>query len=74
VKCELCERTAVGGLCEYHEEAKRRVEANFSRWKNAYGSLGWSEYLDKIKRNPETGQWAKEAASFLGKRNDKKVH
>jgi hypothetical protein len=44
----------------------------FPYWRKAYGTLGWGDYLDRIKRNPRTGQWAKEVAGFLGGFSDKK--
>jgi len=72
VKCQLCEREAADGLCQYHSEARKKVEENYAYWREAYGTLAWAEYLDMIKRNPETGQWAKEAARHLGDESDKK--
>ena len=72
MKCALCEREAAADLCRYHAQAKASIEAAFSHWKRAYGTLEWTDYLDRIKRNPRTGQWAKEAAGFLGDFSDKK--
>ena len=72
MKCESCERQADGGLCRYHQEAKENLMAAFADWQRAYGSLDWAVYLDRIKRNPRTGQWAKEVADILGDRVDKK--
>jgi hypothetical protein len=65
MKCPLCGREAVSGLCAYHESAKERVEAAYPIWVKAYGGIGWRDYLDNVKRNPQTGQWAKEIAGFL---------
>ena len=72
MKCALCERSADGELCRYHLEAKKNVLSAYADWQRAYGSLDWAAYLDRIKRNPRTGQWAKEAAGILGDRVDKK--
>ena len=72
MKCALCEREAAEELCRYHAQARESVESAFSYWKKAYGTLEWADYLDRIKRNPRTGQWAKEAAGFLGGSSDKK--
>jgi hypothetical protein len=72
VKCALCSREAAADLCAHHLRARDAVVAAYGYWKEAYGSLGWAEYLDRIKRNPRTGQWAKEAAGFLGDYGDKK--
>ena len=72
MKCALCERQAVDELCRYHAQARDDVRSTFSYWKEAYGGLEWDDYLDRIKRNPRTGQWAKEAAGFLGGSSDKR--
>jgi len=52
-------------LCRYHAEAKENVRAAYSLWVKAYGRIEWRDYLDNVKRNPQTGQWAKEIAEFL---------
>ena len=65
MKCSLCERDAVSGLCPYHEAAKARVKATYPLWVKAYGGMDWKDYLDNVKRNVQTGQWAKEIAELL---------
>jgi hypothetical protein len=71
VKCPLCGREASAGFCSYHLAAKERVEAAYPQWARAYGGMEWTEYLDNVKRNVQTGQWAKEIAEFLqGGRDD----
>ncbi len=71
VKCKLCSREAVSDLCRYREGAKRRVDAGYRTWVKAYGEIEWEDYLDKVKRNEQTGQWAKEIAEMLeGLHND----
>jgi hypothetical protein len=65
MKCRLCGREAVAELCAYHEAARERVKAAYPRWVRAYGRIEWKEYLDNVKRNVQTGQWAKEIAEFL---------
>lgn len=65
MKCRLCGREAVSDLCEYHEKAKRKVEAGYRSWVEAYGAMKWKDYLDKVKHNEQTGQWAKEIAEML---------
>jgi len=69
MKCRLCEREAVSGLCSYHEKAKEQVKNAYPRWVKAYGGMEWKDYLDSVKRNVQTGQWAKEIAEFLGSDN-----
>jgi hypothetical protein len=65
MKCPLCGREGVPDLCAYHREAKNKVEAAYPSWVKAYGGIGWKDYLDNVKRNAQTGQWAKEIAEFL---------
>jgi len=71
MKCKLCNREAILDLCRYHEGAKQRVIAGYRTWVKAYGEMEWKDYLDKVKRNEQTGQWAKEIAEMLeGIQND----
>ena len=65
MRCPLCGREAVGNLCSYHAAAKEKVEAAYPLWVRAYGRVEWKDYLDSVKRNPQTGQWAREIAEFL---------
>lgn len=65
MKCPLCGREAEGAFCPYHLAAKGKVEAAYPLWVKAYGRIEWKEYLDNVKRNVQTGQWAKEIAEFL---------
>lgn len=65
MKCTLCSREAVSDLCKYHERARQKIEAGYRLWTEAYGEVEWKDYLDKVKRNNQTGQWAKEIAEML---------
>ncbi len=65
MKCTICGRKAAAGLCRFHAEAKEKVESAYPLWVKAYGRIEWKEYLDNVKRNPQTGQWAKEIAEVL---------
>jgi hypothetical protein len=65
MKCPLCGRESVSGLCLYHEAAKEKVKAAYPLWVNAYGGMEWKDYLDNVKRNVQTGQWAGEIAELL---------
>lgn len=65
MKCPLCGREAVSDLCLYHAAAKEKVQAAYLLWVKAYGRIEWEDYLDNVKRNPQTGQWAKEIAELL---------
>jgi hypothetical protein len=65
VKCQLCARAAATDLCVYHQEAMERVKERYPLWVRAYGTMEWKDYLDNVKRNVQTGTWAKEIAEFL---------
>jgi len=65
MKCPVCGRDTAHQLCAYHAEAKEGVEAAYPLWVRACGGIEWKDYLDTVKRNPQTGQWAKEIAEFL---------
>jgi hypothetical protein len=67
VKCAVCGRPGAAGLCEHHAEAKRSLETAYPRWKEAYGSIEWLDYLDAVSRNPKTGEWAVGVAKLLSK-------
>ncbi len=45
---------------------------SFDAWKEGYGELTFSEYLQKIITNHETGIWAKEVAEALSKKESEK--
>lgn len=70
--CLLCrrERAESSELCRYHLMAKRKVEAAYRRWSEAYGGMTWQDYLEAISKSKETGQWAREVAEMLSKKTD----
>jgi hypothetical protein len=67
--CRLCKRDPVksSDLCKYHLSAKKNIQAAYRQWKEGYGDIAWNEYLKKVGRNAQTGQWAKEVAELLSK-------
>ena len=65
MKCPLCSRDTEGEFCLYHAAAKEKVEAVYPLWVKAYGRITWKDYLDSVKRNPQTGLLAKEIEEFL---------
>jgi len=65
MKCPLCGREAASDLCVYHLEAREKVKLAYPLWVKAYGRMEWKDYLDNVKRNVQTGQWAKEIVEFL---------
>lgn len=66
MKCKLCRRDAVSDLCPYHQAARDSLETAYQLWVRAHGTFEWVEYLDNVKRNAQTGQWAREIAELLG--------
>jgi hypothetical protein len=65
MKCAICGREAAVDLCPNHAVARDNLKAAYHLWMKAYGRIGWDDYLDNVKRNLQTGQWAKETAEFL---------
>ena len=65
--CSLCKRECAPSstLCKYHLEAKMELESGHRQWSEAYGAMTWKEYLQRIQKSSETGQWAKEVAGML---------
>ena len=45
-------------------EAYENIIGKYSCWRKALKS-SWREYLSEIERNPLTGEWIKEVASYL---------
>jgi hypothetical protein len=70
MKCALCDREAKETFCEYHSDAETRLRAGYQRWVEAYGSIEWNLYLDRVIMNGQTGLWAKEVAKLLRGEND----
>jgi len=68
MSCPICERRSVPSFefCVRHLAAKKNLDTAFPLWVEAYGGIEWKDYLDSVKRNPQTGQWVKEIAGHLG--------
>ncbi|MDG6939203.1 MAG: hypothetical protein JRN39_02230 [Nitrososphaerota archaeon] len=59
--CKLCHRAAVSdGYCSYHGSAVQKVKESFAAWSQAYGGLGWEDYLDRLTKTDGTGKWVLE--------------
>jgi hypothetical protein len=65
--CRLCKRECAPSstLCQDHLAARKEVEAGHEIWSKAYGVITRKEYLERIQKSSETGQWAKEVAAML---------
>jgi len=65
MKCKACDRPGAPELCPYHMAAKAEVERAYGLWVRAYGHVERKDYLDNVKRNTQTGEWAREMADLL---------
>ncbi len=60
-KCRACEReVSSSGLCSYHVQAYDVLKNGYDKWRDAYGKIGWEEYLERLLKHEETGSWIKE--------------
>ena len=65
MKCKACSREAVeGDFCLFHSKACYNIVETYDCWQKAL-KISWKEYLSEIKRNPLTGEWAKEVTNYL---------
>ena len=51
-----------GRYCSYHEQALRTLKEHYNQWVRAYGEMPWKEYLRKLEKMKETGDWIKQVA------------
>ena len=61
--CSICDRPRLEkAYCPFHNVAHENLERGFKRWKYAYGSVTFTDYLLKILARKETGKWVREIA------------
>ena len=67
--CRLCKRKCAesSALCRFHLTAKKNLESGYRQWTEAYGPMTMEEYLQRVGRNKESGQWVKEVAELLSR-------
>lgn len=58
------------GFCFYHYRAYLNIKQAYRRWKEAYGELEWSDYIERLKKNEYTGQLVREVLSIVGDNYD----
>ncbi len=65
MNCKICNRE-VGerDFCLLHFEAYENIVEKHGFWRKAL-KVTWKEYLSEIKRNPLTGETAKQVANYL---------
>lgn len=66
-RCAICGRTSVGELCRYHEEGAKRLIMHYEVW-NARTGASWMDYLRSISTNELAGDWVRESAGHLLKK------
>ena len=70
LKCKICDKEAVeNGYCKSHGKAYENVMKTYSEWSKAL-EITWKEYLSRIAENPLTGEWAKEVAQHLTRKEE----
>ena len=69
MKCVICVRSGEEDFCRWHKESYDKLKESYKQWKEAMGII-WREYLEEVGRNPNTGDWAKEVASYLLKKEE----
>ncbi len=72
MKCCLCERDMVeSGFCQFHFLAYKNVVQQYEIWRKAL-DIPRKDYLRKIAMNSVTGDWAREVANYLSKKEETK--
>jgi hypothetical protein len=68
--CKICDREAgADGFCVFHERAHENILRSYAVWKKGL-NIPWKDYLTAIKRNCLTGEWAKEVAEYMIKKEE----
>jgi hypothetical protein len=64
--CKLCQRKTEDSaqLCRYHLAARDALKRGYTSWTEAYRSMPWSEYLNRVKALEDTGRWVKEVVAL----------
>jgi len=60
----LCGRVSDKEYCSLHRRALENMVQSYEYWRKAT-SIGWREYLGKIKENPNSGIWVVEVCTHL---------
>jgi len=64
MSCRICGRRAKSEFCRRHEEAYKSILEGYREWREAM-NVSWREYLEEIVKNPYSGRWVKDVASYL---------
>jgi hypothetical protein len=58
-------------LCSFHLAAYNSLVQQYETWKKAL-VISWKDYLRKVEMNSVTGDWAREVANYLSKKEETK--
>ena len=61
-KCAACSRKALQGnkYCTHHAQAHTRLADHYKAWAGAYGGISWGDFMARLSKMEETGDWVKE--------------
>jgi hypothetical protein len=60
-KCFACARkVSMSKYCFYHAQAFDNLTEHYKRWVEAYGTISWRDFLNKLLQMNETGIWVKD--------------
>ena len=70
--CLICQREVEDNeLCSFHLAAYNSLVQQYETWKKAL-VISWKDYLRKVEMNSVTGDWAREVANYLSKKEETK--
>ncbi|MEO9363033.1 MAG: hypothetical protein ABI348_03945 [Nitrososphaera sp.] len=74
-KCAACARESDGSgskkYCSYHTRALEQLKSHYDSWVEAYGDISWQDYLQRLHKMEETGQWVKEVIEAEMKKEER---
>lgn len=72
MNCLICGRLSDNDeFCSFHLAAYKNLIQQYDAWRKGLG-ISWKDYLREIEMNSVTGEWAREVASYLYKKEEAK--
>ena len=72
MNCNACNREAgEREFCPFHLKAYENIVKNYDYWRKGL-KISWKEYLSEIEKNSLTGEWTREVAKYLIKKEEAK--
>lgn len=68
MNCVLCNINSDSEYCNLHQRASENIIRNYEYWINA-NSISWKEYLNEIRKNPNSGMWVVDVSTYLLSKN-----